>query len=171
MPLDEPLFVIESSPKLDRMPHLLGVPENPGPEKLLLQSPEESLNAAVPFRRANERRARGDAEEAQLILEVVADVLASVVMANNEASGDLLGVDAEPLTDALPNRLECLETRGSPGRPRELEPHRQVTYQSLEPQHLVVGCSPFAGLQACLTGGKELVAPPGERCCRHAELT
>src|SRR5690606_22237992 len=47
--------------------------------------------------------------------------------------------------------------------PRELEPHRQVTYQSLEPQHLVVGCSPFAGLQACLTGGKELVAPPGER--------
>src|SRR5690606_29111624 len=90
--------------------------ESPGPEKLLLQSPEESLNAAVPFRRANERRARGDAEEAQLILEVVADVLASVVMANNEASGDLLGVDAEPLTDALPNRLECLETRGSPGR-------------------------------------------------------
>jgi len=116
MPLDEPLFVIESSPKLDRMPHLLGVPESPGPEKLLLQSPEESLNAAVPFRRANERRARGNAEEAQLILEVVADVLASMVMANNEASGDLLGVGAEPLTDALPNWLECLETRGSSGR-------------------------------------------------------
>jgi len=116
MPLDEPLFVIESSPKPGRMPHLLGVPESPGPEKLLLQSPEESLNAAVPFRRANERRARGNAEEAQLILEVVADVLASMVMANNEASGDLLGVGAEPLTDALPNWLECLETRGSPGR-------------------------------------------------------
>src|SRR5690606_39566004 len=54
--------------------------------------------------------------------------------------------------------------------PRELEPHHQVTYQSLEPQHLVVGCSPFAGLQACLAGGTDLVARPRERFCRHAVL-
>lgn len=116
MPLDEPSFVVKSRPALDCKPHLLGVPEGSRPEKLLFQRTKESLDAAVALRRPNERRAGGDAEEVQLLLEGVADVLASVVMSNNQASGDLFAVGAKPFTDALTDRLKRFKTGGPLGR-------------------------------------------------------
>jgi hypothetical protein len=86
-----------------------------------LQHPDEPLGAAIGLRptprsdvgKADRalglppegRRAR-DAEEADLALEVVADVLRAVIVTQGEAAGDALGERAEALAHSLPDRLE-----------------------------------------------------------------
>src|SRR4051794_41748058 len=50
-----------------------------------------------------------DAEETDLGLEVVADVLTAVVVAEPKAGSDALGEAAMALADGLPDRLEGLE--------------------------------------------------------------
>jgi hypothetical protein len=69
--------------------------------------------AAVPFRLADEGRRACDAEEADLGLEVVADILAAVVVAELKASGDVLGKATMALANGLLDRLEGLEAIGA----------------------------------------------------------
>ena len=73
----------------------------------------EALGAAVPFRLADEGRRAFDAEETDLGLEVVADVLAAVVVAEPKAGSDALGEAAVALPDGLLDRLESLEAVGA----------------------------------------------------------
>src|SRR5258707_9742707 len=54
----------------------------------------------------------GDAEEGDLLLEVVGDVLRSMVMPHGQTVGDRPGEPAEVLAHALANRLQCLEAGG-----------------------------------------------------------
>src|SRR3954464_4545748 len=65
--------------------------------------------SAVAFRLAHEGRRALDAEEADLGPEVVAHVLAAVIVAQPQAGGDVLGERAEALAHRLLHRLESLE--------------------------------------------------------------
>src|SRR5205085_5632668 len=87
--------------------------EAPPPEQVLLQGADEPLGAAVALGLAHEGRRALDAEEADLTLEVVADVLTPVVVAEPEAGSDALGEGAEALAHRLPDRLERLEPVGA----------------------------------------------------------
>src|SRR3954454_23272327 len=70
--------------------------------------------SAVALRLAHERRRALDAEEAALGLDVVAHVLAPVVVAQLQAGGDVLGERAAALAHRLLGRLERLEAVGAP---------------------------------------------------------
>src|SRR5688572_27614372 len=98
--------------KLGQAQLLDGV-EAADPQQVLLQHPDEALGAAVPFRLPNERRRAFDAEEPALGLEVVADVLTAVVVAEPKAGSDALGEAAMTLADGLLDRLEGLEAIGA----------------------------------------------------------
>src|SRR3954453_16640242 len=69
--------------------------------------------SAVAFRLATEGRRALEAEEADLGPEVVAHVLAAVIVAQPQAGGDVLGERAEALAHRLPDRLERLEAVGA----------------------------------------------------------
>ena len=74
-------LVVEVLEREQREAQLLDRLERLHPEQLLLERADEALGAAVALGCGHERRARADAEEAQLALEVVAEVLAAVVVA------------------------------------------------------------------------------------------
>src|SRR4051794_5227906 len=66
--------------------------------------------SAQPFPSGSREGRRAlDAEEADPGLEVVAHVLAAVIVAQPQAGGDVLGERAEALAHRLPHRLESLE--------------------------------------------------------------
>ncbi len=75
------------------------------PQQVLLQDPDEALSAAVPFRLADESGRAFDAGKAALGLEVVADILAAVVVAEPKAGSDALGEAAMALADGLLDQL------------------------------------------------------------------
>src|SRR4051795_10696463 len=130
VPLDDPALVVGPLERDERQAELLDGLEAAHPQQVLLQRPDEALGAAVPFRLAHERRRALDAEEADFGVEVVAHVLAAVVVAEREAGGDVLGEGAEALADRPSDRLErprtgrcgdwrgCRRTRPSSGRRR-----------------------------------------------------
>ena len=62
--LDDPALVVTLTKFRQRVPQFLDVLEHPDPQQLLLQSANESLDAAVAFRLAYERRRRLHAQEA-----------------------------------------------------------------------------------------------------------
>src|SRR3954451_25440949 len=112
VPLDDPGPVVGFLEGLERQAQLLDGREAPHPEQVLLQGADEALRAAVALGLAHEGRRALDAEEADLTLEVVADVLTPVVM-TEEAGSDALGEGAEALAHRLPDRLERLEPVGA----------------------------------------------------------
>src|SRR3954454_21371202 len=85
VPLDDPGPVVGLLEGLERQAELLDGRERADPQQVLLQGPDEPLGAAVPFGLAHEGRRALDAEEADLALEVMADVLAAVIVAQPEA--------------------------------------------------------------------------------------
>ena len=90
-PPDDPVVVEAAGEVAERLVELLDGPESVEPEQLLLQGPDESLDASVALRLADEGRARLDAEGLELVLEGVGDELAAVVMAQRHACGDADG--------------------------------------------------------------------------------
>src|SRR4051794_40661382 len=70
---------------------------------------------SVTLRRADEGGRALDAEEGQLLLEVVGHVLRAVVVADGEAGGDGAGEAAEMAAHALADGLERLEAGGVAG--------------------------------------------------------
>ena len=113
MPLDDPGLVVGLPEGEECQAQLLDGVEAADPQQVLLQHPNEALGAAVPFRLADEGRRAFDAEEADLGLEVVADVLAAMVVAEPKAGSDALGEAAMALADGLLDRLEGLEAIGA----------------------------------------------------------
>src|SRR4051812_18074180 len=106
MPLDEPALVVAPLEREQRQAQLLDGVEAADPEQILLQHANKPLGAAVALRFAHKGRGALDAEEAELGLEVVADVLASMIVAELQAGGGALGESAEMLAHRLPYRLE-----------------------------------------------------------------
>src|SRR4051794_38688119 len=101
---DQPALVVlplELPQRLDQLGHR---GEAPHPQELLLEGADEPLSSSVALGLAHEARRTGHAEELQLPLEVVAEVVAAVVMADRQATGDLRLERAEVLPDALPQR-------------------------------------------------------------------
>ena len=114
--LDQPLLVVAVLEREQREAQLLDRLERLHPEQLLLERADEALGAAVALGCGHERRARADAEEAALALEVVAEVLAAVVVAQAEPGGDARPVAAVVRPQPLAERLERLEARAGASR-------------------------------------------------------
>ena len=86
----------------------------PAPQQLFLENPVEPLCAPVAFRFPDKRWARGNTKERKFLLEVPADVLASVVMPETETASTPFGkASIHHTPDCLPERLKCFE----PGAP------------------------------------------------------
>src|SRR4051794_21818913 len=113
MPLDDPALVIGPLKREQRHTQLLDGVEAADPEQILLQHANKPLGAAVALRFAHKGRRALDAEEAELGLEVVADVLASMIVAELQAGGDALGEATKMLAHRLPDRLERFEAIGA----------------------------------------------------------
>src|SRR3954454_20928298 len=109
VPLDDPGLVVGLLEPLQGQAQLLDSLEAPHPEQVLLQRADEALGAAVALGLADESRRALDAEKADLGPEVMAHVLAPVIVAEPEAGGDVLGEGAEALAHRLPDRLQGLE--------------------------------------------------------------
>src|SRR5215208_6589232 len=109
VPLDEPLAVVAVFDGQERDAQGLDGVETFDPEELFFEGADEPLGAAVALRLTDERRARRDAQEAQLGLEVVAQELAAVVVAERQPARHLGSVGREVLADALAEWLERLE--------------------------------------------------------------
>ena len=92
---DEPCGVVGLSERQQRLAEFLDRFEVPHPEQVLLQGSDEPLGAAIPFRCSNEGGGAFDAEERDLLLEVVRHVLRAVVMADREAASDVVGEATE----------------------------------------------------------------------------
>src|SRR4051812_20427857 len=177
VPLDDPALVVGSLERDERQAELLDGLEAAHPQQVLLQGPDEPLGAAVALRLAHERRRALDAEEADLTLEVVAHVLAPVVVAQPQAGGDVLGERAEALAHRLLDRLERLEAVGAPagmdadalGRAVVARdtPHRRVT-RSIPYGLAVEGetCRLIASTSCGPKGGRPPAARPWPRAAR-----
>src|SRR3954454_15019710 len=113
VPLDDPALVVGLPKGDERQAKLLDRVEAADPQQVLLQGPDEALGTAIALGLAHEGRRALDAKEADLGLEVVADVLAAVVVAQPEAGGDPLGERAEALAHRLRDRLERREPVGA----------------------------------------------------------
>ena len=74
-PPDDPVVVEAAGEVAEHLVELLDGPESVEPEQLLLQGPDESLDASVALRLADEGRARLDAEGLELVLEGVQELL------------------------------------------------------------------------------------------------
>src|SRR4029453_3605743 len=113
MPLDDPALVVGPLEREQRQTQLLDGIEAADPEQVLLQHANKSFGAAVALRLAHEGRRALDAEKADLDLEVVAHVLASVIVTELETGSGAFGEAAEALAHRLPDRLERLEAVGA----------------------------------------------------------
>ena len=113
-PPDDPVVVEAAGEVAERLLELLGGPESAQPEQLLLQGPDESLDASVALRLADEGRARLDAEGLELVLEGVRDELAAVVVAELRALRDLVLVPPLCEVNRLAQALDGLESRAAP---------------------------------------------------------
>ncbi len=82
------------------------------PEKVLLQGADEPLGTAVALGRSDEGRRTLDAEECDLLLEMLGHVLRPVVMAHRETTGAALCEPAEMPAHALADRFQRLEAGG-----------------------------------------------------------
>ena len=112
----DPGLIIAVPERKERLAQLLDGIEPTQPEQVLLQSSDEALGAAVPFRGADEHRRTLDPEDRQLLLKGPGDVLAAVIVPNRQAVRGPGGERPEALAHPLPKRLEGLEAGGPPGR-------------------------------------------------------
>src|SRR3954469_2388032 len=109
MAADHPPLVVRPLELAQRLDQIRHRGEAPHPQELLLQGADEPLGAPVPLRLPHEARRAGHAEEPQLALEVVAEVVAPVVVPDGQALGGPGLELAEVLPHALPERLQGLE--------------------------------------------------------------
>src|SRR3954469_23365840 len=115
MPFDQPGGVVALPKDEQCLTELFDGVEGAHPEQVLLQGPDEALRTAVPLRRPYEGRRTRDAQEGELLLEGLGQVLAPVIVPHGETARDLLGERAEAAPHALADRLERHEA-GGPAR-------------------------------------------------------
>jgi hypothetical protein len=111
---DDPVLIAGFLEVLERLAQLLDGLEASDPEQVFLERADEALSTAMARRLAHKGRRAFETEEGALILEVVADLLTAMVMAELEACGDLLGKGTEALTHRLLDRLQRLEAVSVP---------------------------------------------------------
>src|SRR4029077_15629415 len=112
VPLDDPALVVGLPERLERQAQLLDRVEAANPQEVFFQHPDEALGAAIAFGLAHEGWRALQAEEADLALEMVADILRPMIVTEREARGDVLGERAEARTHRLPDRLHRLSADG-----------------------------------------------------------
>ena len=95
MMLDEPLAVVGFSERQQGNAQLFDGVEGSNPEELLFESSDDALGTAIALRGTDERRRRLDAEECELILEVIAHVWTAVDMPTLETGRDRLRIAIE----------------------------------------------------------------------------
>src|SRR5690606_17262128 len=116
MALNHPPFVVQLRPLDERTAQLLDGRERADPQQLLLERADGPLRAAVPFRRTDERRARADAEEGDLLLKGIAHVLAPVVVPQLKPESDVATDRAKVLAHTLTDWLERFPAGRALGR-------------------------------------------------------
>ena len=107
MPLDDPGAVVGLPEPLQCQAELLDRLEAPQPRQVLLERTDEPLGAAVALGLADEGGRALEAEEADLGLEVVADVLAAVVVAEPQPGGNASAEGTVASSDGLLDRLQA----------------------------------------------------------------
>lgn len=75
MPLDEPLFIIETQPVMESETKILHGLERAHPQELLLERANEPLRHSIAFRGTDKRRTRHDPEKPEFSLEIVTHIL------------------------------------------------------------------------------------------------
>ena len=83
--------------------------EAPHPQQILLQRADEALRDAVAFGLPHEARRAVDAEEGDLLLEIVGQVVRPVVVPETQPAGHAFADAPAAFPDALANRLQGLE--------------------------------------------------------------
>src|SRR2546426_4457945 len=121
--LDDPALIVALAKFRQAMPQLFHVLKRAHPQELLFQRADEPLHAAIVFRLAHEGRRRLHAQEGDLRLVVVAQVLAAVVVPVANAGRGPRAESAAVVAHPLPERLQGLEPRGFLGRVKRSEEH------------------------------------------------
>ena len=83
--------------------------EAPHPQQILLQRADEALRDAVAFGLPHEARGAFDAEERDLLLKIVGQVVRPVVVTQPQPTGHAFADAPEAFADALADRLQGLE--------------------------------------------------------------
>ena len=83
--------------------------EAPHPQQILLQRADKALRDAVAFGLPHEARRAFDAEERDLLLEIVGQVVRPVVVPETQPAGHAVADAPEAFPDALADRLQGLE--------------------------------------------------------------
>ena len=154
-PPDDPVVVEAAGEVAEHLVELLDGAESVQPEQLLLQGPDESLDAAIAFGLPQEGRARLDAEGLELVVEGVRDELASMVVAEPRALRDLVLVPPLREVSRLAQALAGLEPRAA-----SRGAHPEALDRALVDDHEDRGVS-LAGEAASRVDGPHLVGRLG----------
>src|SRR5271166_3113451 len=109
MPFDQPARVVSLSKRQQRLSEFFDRFEGPDPGQVLLERADEPLGAAVSFRSAHEGGRTLDAEERDLLPEVIGHVLRAMVVSHLQAARDGGCEPAEMTPHTLTDRLRRLE--------------------------------------------------------------
>ena len=107
--LQHPLLVVRPLELKQSQAELLDRLENPYPQDVFLQRADEALRDTVAFGLPHEARRAFDAEERDLLLEIVGQIVRPVVVPETPPAGHAFADAPEAFPDALANRLQGLE--------------------------------------------------------------
>ncbi len=111
MPLDQPIGVVGFAEIEEHLTEFLDRFESAEPKQVFLQRADEALGATVALWRTDKGGRALNAEERDLLLEVVRHVLRAVVVTHGEATGDILGEPPEVPPHTLSDGVQGLEVR------------------------------------------------------------
>ena len=114
--LQHPLLVVRSLERKQGQAELLDGVEAPHPQQILLQRADEAFRDAVAFGFPHETRRALDAEERDLLLKVVGQIVRPVVVPEPEPAGHAVADLTEAFADALADRLQGLKSGPALGR-------------------------------------------------------
>ena len=110
-----------------RLPQFLDGVEGPHPQQLLLQRADEPFSHAVALRGPDEAWAGFDPQEAEFLLESMAHVLWTMIVAQYQAGGDAFRQRVTVLPDPLMDRLQRFKTRPRAAWMPTTSPHSRHT--------------------------------------------